>query len=153
MSGWPDGPDGAPASGWPDCALVSAVRGLAATSLQSWPSRVPASAIVSRRSASNAATGAQMRYEAPASAIASRPSSQRLQVARCASSQPASSVRLSWPSARIAMSGSAFSHAFEAGGIVRSAVWRNASRSAIRAREMSCATELRFIPMSTAISS
>ena len=48
---------------------------------------------------------------------------------------------------------SAFSQAFDAGVIVCSAVCRSAERSAIRAREMSWATELRFIAMSTAISS
>ena len=59
----------------------------------------------------------------------------------------------SLPSSRMAMSGSAFSHSGDEVAIETSASPRSSSRSLIRAREISCATELRFMSMISAISS
>ena len=75
------------------------------------------------------------------------------QSARCSSSQSRSASLCSWPSSRMARRGSARSHSAEVTATEASAVPRSSSRSLIRAREISCATELRFMSMTSAMSS
>ena len=69
----------------------------------------------------------------------------------CSSSQSWSA--LGWPSWRAASRASERSQSADEVATEASAVPRSASRRLMRAREISCATELRFISMSSAISS
>ena len=89
----------------------------------------------------------------PASWTASAATRQVSQAPRCSASQARSSGSSSWRSWRIAISGRARSQSGDEAATDANAVPRSSSRRLILAREMSWATELRFMSISPAISS